>query len=136
MLRSVLVRCSLTRSLPGRFVSERSFRVLSVRAPSRLMSTENLTSPTPFSTLKQQLSASATLFTILIALISTAAYYHGELKKLEERVAGTASALKSDMEGVMKEVDAKNAGTEKAVDAKIAGFKEAADLKYNLKSNK
>ena len=160
MLRALLVTCYL----PGRSVSGRS-PVLSVRAPSRLMSTENPATlpppppskpastetpvpPTQFSILNEQVSTGALLFTVVVALMGTAAYYQGELKKLDERVTGTAAVLRSDMAGVIKEVDAKMvgaketiakevdakmAGSEKAVDAKIAGFKEAADLKYNLK---
>ena len=171
MLRSLAVL--VTRSLPGRFVFGRSFPVLFVRAPSRLISTEspgpptpfsksfsaeNLTLPTPLSKFNEQLSAGGILFTVVVALISTAAYFQGELKKLDERVTGTAAVLKSDIAGtaskleeriagIIKEVDAKNVGTEKAVeaknagmdksvDAKMAGLREAADLKYRLKSNK
>jgi hypothetical protein len=154
MLRALLV----TRYLPGRSVSGRS-PVLSVRAPSRLLSTENPATlpPTPpskpastaqFSILNEQVSTGALLFTVVVALMGTAAYYQGELKKLEERVTGTAAVLKSDMAGVIKEVDAKiagaketiekevdakMAGSEKAVDAKITGFNLAADLKYKPK---
>ena len=130
MLRSLSVL--VTRSLPGRFISGRSFPVLSVRAPSRLMSTENpenLMTPTPLSKLIDQLVPIASLIAIVVAVAGAASYVNGVLTKLEERIAG-----------VIKEVDAKNAGTketiEKEVDAKIAGFKEAADLKYSLKSNK
>ncbi len=166
MLRALLVT---RRYLPGRSISGRS-PVLYERTPSRLMSTENPATlpPTPpskpastaqFSILNEQVSTGALLFTVVVALMGTAAYYQGELKKLEERVTGTAAVLKSDMAGtaskleeriagIIKEVDAKNVGTEKSVDAKMAGAKEtiekevdakiagfnlAADLKYKPK---
>jgi hypothetical protein len=165
MLRSLAVLVS--RSLTGRFVSGRSFPVLFVRAhSSRLMSTENpvpptqfsksfsaenLTLPTPPLKLNEQLSAGGILFTVVVALISTAAYFQGELKKLDERVtgtaskleermAGTAAVLKSDMAGtaskleeriagVIKEVDAKNYGSEKSVEAKNSGMEKSVDNK-------
>ena len=147
---SVLV----TRSLPGRFVSGRSFPVLSVRAPSRLMSTENPAPPTkptstenfttPLSKLIDQLVPIASFIAIVVAVAGAASYVNGVLTKLEERIAGVIKEVDAKNAGtketIEKEVDAKNAGTketiEKEVDAKIAGFKEAADLKYSLKSNK
>ena len=56
---------------------------------------------------------------------------------------GVAATLKSDMAGIIKEVDAKNTGTKDAVDAKIAGsektlhervagIEKAADLKVRF----
>ena len=147
MLRAVLV----TRPL-HRFFSGRSFPVLSVRAPSRLMSTENFATPTPpfkptstenfttpLSKLIDQLVPIASFITIVVTVAGAASYVNGVLTKLEERIAGVIKEVDAKMvsakETIDKEVNAKNAGLEKSVDNKIAGFREAADLKYSSKSD-
>jgi hypothetical protein len=137
MLRAVLV----THSLP-RFLSGHSSPVLSVRAPSRLMSTENfatpsppfkpsstenLTSPTPLVQLIEQLVPTAAFITIVVTVAGAASYVYGVLTKLEERIAG-----------VIKEVDAKIVGAKETIDkevnAKMAGAKETIDKEVNAKN--
>jgi hypothetical protein len=143
----------LVRALP---VLSRS----SVRAPSRLVSTEAFVPATPLSKHIEQFVPTAVIFTLLISIASVSAYYNGELMSLKKEIEGTTatltkqiegttstltkhiegsvSTLKSDMAGlketITKEVDAKNTGTKDAVDAKIVGFKEAADLKVRSRS--
>ena len=119
------------------------------RAPSRLVSTEAAAGGSIASKssrlaasrgdlLVKEMTPIATFLGIVVTIGAIGAYYSSRLAALEERMAGTASTLKSDMAGIIKEVDAKNTGTKdavtKEVDAKIAGFKEAADLKVRFQS--
>jgi len=126
----------LVRALP---VLSRS----SVRAPSRLVSTEAAAegSTAPKSSrlaasrgdrLVKEMTPIATFLGIVVTVGAVGAYYSSRLSALEERVAGAEKTLKSDLLGIIKEVDAKNTGTKDAVDAKIVGFKEAADLKVRF----
>ena len=84
--------------------------------------------------LVKEMTPVATFLGIVVTIGAIGAYYSSRLAALEERMAGTASTLKSDLVGILKEVDAKNTGTKDAVDAKIVGFKEAADLKVRSRS--
>ena len=132
----------------------------SARAPSRLVSTEAAAegsiAPKPGRVaisrgdrLVKEMTPVATFLGIVVTIGAIGAYYSSRLAALEERMAGTASTLKSDLLGIIKEVDAKNTGTkdavtkevdakiagsEKAVAKEIAGFKEAADLKVRSRS--
>ena len=130
----------LVRALP---VLSRS----SARAPSRLVSTEaaaeGSTAPKPIRAVVarstnfiKEMTPTATFLGILVSLTSFGVLFYSRITKLEADMMGVAATLKSDMAGVVKEVDATMKGTEKAVtkevDAKIAGFEKAADLKVRF----
>ncbi len=111
------------------------------RMPSRLLSTEKAandsTAPkSQFAGFVDAMMPFATFIGIVTAVGGIGTLFHSRMTKLEADMAGTAATLKSDMAGIIKEVDAKNTGTKdavtKEVDAKIAGFKEAADLKVRF----
>jgi hypothetical protein len=135
------------RALRAALFSARSFPLLHVHsrssargfAPSRHASTE----PTPLSKHIEQFVPTAIIFTFIISFGSIAAYFNGELQSLKKEIegimkevdaknAGTKEAVDAKNAGTMIAVDAKNMGTIIAVDAKIARFKEAADLKVRV----
>ena len=124
------------------------------RAPSRLVSTEAAAEGSIGSKssrlaasrgdrLVKEMTPIATFLGIVVTVGAVGAYYSSRLSALEERVAGSEKMLKSDLLGIIKEVDAKNTGTKDAVDAKIAGsektlqervagIEKAADLKVRF----
>jgi hypothetical protein len=124
------------RALRAALFSARSFPLLPVHsrssarglAPSRHASTE----PTPLSKHIEQFVPTAIIFTFILSIGSVAAYYNGELQSLKKEIEGIMKEVDAKNAGTKEAVDAKNAGTIIAVDAKIAGFKEAADLKVRV----
>ena len=135
------------RALRAALFSARSFPALPAHsrcsarglAPLRRASTE----PTPLSKHIEQFAPTSIIFMFIISFGSVIAYYNGELQSLKKEIegimkevdaknAGTKEAVDAKNAGTMIAVDAKNMGTIIAVDAKIARFKEAADLKVRV----
>jgi hypothetical protein len=115
-------------------MSLRLLRIPLVRV--RPVSTEALAKPaeaTPLVKHIEQFVPIAIIFTFIGTIAGTAAYYKGELTRLEERMAGIMKEVDVKVSGtkemIIKEVDAKMAGSEKTIDAKIEGFEKAADNK-------